>query len=163
MFCRYWRAIVNNIFRPYVNSTIKFHSNKSFSPTCPQSRQMVTVVIVFLMKTWTFVVCLGEIHPLSTHSTCFLRDIIKLAIPIHSKFESFCEGLFSYIMWSFVKIKSSRNHSVVYWYRYIMPKSWIFKVANRSLDAIRENKILTKIFGFTVTHGSRYRPRNILK
>ena len=45
-----------------------------------------------------------------------------------------------------------QNHSVVYRYRYIMPKSRISNVANMPFNAIRENKILAKISGFTVMH-----------
>ena len=43
-----------------------------------------------------------------------------------------------------------QNHSDVYWYTYIMPKSRISNVANMSLNAIRDNKDLAKISEFTV-------------
>ena len=43
-----------------------------------------------------------------------------------------------------------QNHSVVYWYMYIMPRSRIPNVANMPFNAIRENKILAKISEFTV-------------
>ena len=43
-----------------------------------------------------------------------------------------------------------RNHSVVYGYRQIIPKSRIFNVANMYLNPTRENKIVAKISEFTL-------------
>ena len=55
-------------------------------------------------------------------------------------------------MRSFVKIKSSRNAEITLSFTNI-GKSWpsrIYIVTNMSFNAIRENKILAKISGFTV-------------
>ena len=52
-------------------------------------------------------------------------------------------------MRSFVKTKSSQNGEITLSFTDI-GKSCIFRVTNMSFNAYRENKILTKIFGFTV-------------
>ena len=53
-----------------------------------------------------------------------------------------------------MKLKPSRNGKITQSFTdirtYIMPKSRISNVANMSFNAIRKNKILAKIFEFTI-------------
>ena len=71
----------------------------------------------------------------------------------YSKIRNFSRGFYFRETAKFREIKTLakwRNHSVVCWCRKIMPLSPFFNMANMSLNAIRENKILANITKFTV-------------
>ena len=83
----------------------------------------------------------------------FIQQVYNIGDTVNS--EIFARTLFSR-NFAYAKFRENKtlerwqNHSVVYWYRYNLPKSRIFHITNMSFDAIRENKILAKISESTV-------------
>ena len=102
-------------------------------------------------------------------SWCMSRTSLRLLQDSMTAWEHYCEHIlvhtvnseifatvlisrnFAYAKFRGIKTLAKwQNHSVVYWFMYIMPRSRIPNVAYMPFNAIRENKILAKISEFTV-------------